>query len=73
MHGWLGVAPEPALGAGAMLLTVTFLSIIPVGLIWSRFEKVSLKSVAIESEHTEEEILLGHPPIGEESTVRPSV
>jgi len=47
MHAWLGVAPEPALGAGAMLLTVTFLAIIPVGLIWSRFEHVSLKAVAV--------------------------
>ena len=73
MHGWLGVAPEPALGAGAMLLIVTFLSIIPVGLIWSRFERVSLKSVAAESEHVEEEILLGRTPIVEESTVPPSV
>ncbi len=57
MHGWLGVAPEPALGAGAMLLVVTFLSIVPVGLIWSRFEHVSLKSVAEESEHAEETAL----------------
>jgi glycosyltransferase 2 family protein len=72
MHGWLGVAPEPALGAGAMLLTVTFLSIIPVGFIWSRFERVSLKSVAVESEHAEEALLLGHTPIVEESTVPPS-
>jgi glycosyltransferase 2 family protein len=72
MHGWLGVAPEPALGAGTMLLVVSFLSIVPVGLIWSRFEHVSLKSVAVESEHTEEALLLGHAPIIEESTVPPS-
>jgi glycosyltransferase 2 family protein len=72
MHGWLGVAPEPALGAGAMLLVVTFLSVIPVGLVWSRFEHVSLKSVAVESEHAEEALLLGHTPIVEESTVPPS-
>jgi uncharacterized membrane protein YbhN (UPF0104 family) len=72
MHAWLGVAPEPALGAGAMLLTVTFLSIIPVGLIWSRFEHVSLKSVAAESEHAEEALVIGHTPIVEESTVPPS-
>jgi glycosyltransferase 2 family protein len=73
MHGWLGVAPEPALGAGAMLLVVSFLSIIPVGLIWSRFEHVSLKSVAVESEHAEEAILSGHTRIAEESIVPPSV
>ena len=60
MHAWLGVAPEPALGAGAMLLVVSFLSVVPAGLIWSRFEHVSLRAVAAESEHAEEEVLLGH-------------
>ncbi len=54
MQKVFGVAPEPALGAGAMLLVVTFMSIIPVGLIWARFEHVSLKRVATESEHAEE-------------------
>ncbi|HEY0797324.1 MAG TPA: lysylphosphatidylglycerol synthase transmembrane domain-containing protein [Acidisarcina sp.] len=49
MHTIFGVAPEPALGAGAMLLVVSFMSIIPVGLIWARFEHVSLKKVAAES------------------------
>jgi glycosyltransferase 2 family protein len=72
MHGWLKVAPEPALGAGAMLLVVTFLSIIPVGLIWSRFERVSLKAVAVESEQAEEELIFEHKPVGEETTVPPS-
>ncbi len=62
MHGWLNVAPEPALGAGAMLLVVTFLSIVPAGLIWSRFEHVSLKQVASESERAEEDILEGKRP-----------
>jgi uncharacterized membrane protein YbhN (UPF0104 family) len=66
MHAWLGVAVEPALGAGAMLLVVTFLSVIPIGLIWSRFEQVSLKQVAEESERAEEAIALGetaHPEV----------
>ncbi len=45
-----GAAPESSLGAGAMLLIVTFLSVIPAGLIWSRFEHVSLKKVTEESE-----------------------
>lgn len=70
--GLLGVPQEQAAAAGAMLLVVTFLSIIPVGLVWSRFEHVSLKSVAVESEHAEETMLLGHTPIVEESTVPPS-
>ncbi len=51
MQGFFNVAPEPALGAGAMLLLVTFMSIIPVGLVWSRFERVSLHKLAQESEH----------------------
>ena len=69
MHAWLGVAPEPALGAGAMLLVVSFLSIVPVGLVWSRFEHVSLKRVAEESEHAEETIALGKAPLESELPV----
>lgn len=53
MQTVFGVAPEPALGAGAMILIVSFLSIIPVGLIWARFEHVSLKKVAAESGEAE--------------------
>jgi hypothetical protein len=60
MQGFFGVAPEPALGAGTMLLVVTFMSIIPVGLIWSRFEHVSLKKLTEESEEAGEAILEGH-------------
>jgi hypothetical protein len=72
MHAWLGVEPEPALGAGAMLLVVSFLSIVPIGLIWSRFEHVSLKQVAEESEHAEEAILLGESGVeAEVSLPRP--
>ncbi len=73
LHGWLGVPQEPATGAAAMLLVVSFLSIIPVGLIWSRFEHVSLRTVAAESEQTEEAMLLGEDPVIAESTVPPSV
>lgn len=71
MHAWLGVAAEPALGSGAMLLVVTFLSVIPVGLIWSRFEHVSLKSVTAESEQAEESALLDRDPAAVESTAPP--
>ena len=44
------VAPEPATACAAMLLIVTFLGIVPVGLIWAQFEHVSLRKVAVESE-----------------------
>jgi glycosyltransferase 2 family protein len=49
------VAPEPALGCGAMLLIVTFLSVVPLGLVWARFEHVSLKQASEQSEHLAEE------------------
>ncbi|GGH15905.1 lysylphosphatidylglycerol synthase transmembrane domain-containing protein [Silvibacterium dinghuense] len=45
------VAPEPALGCGAVLLLVTFMSVIPLGLVWAQIEHVSLKQVSEESEH----------------------
>lgn len=55
MQAVFGVDWEPALGCGAMLLVVTFMSIIPVGLVWSRFDHVSLKRVVEESEHARQE------------------
>jgi hypothetical protein len=51
-----GAAPEASTACAATLLLVTFLSIIPVGLIWARFEHVSLRAVAAESEHQAEEL-----------------
>jgi glycosyltransferase 2 family protein len=45
---------EPALACGAMLLIVTFMCVIPVGLVWARVEHVSLKKISEQSEH------LGH-------------
>jgi glycosyltransferase 2 family protein len=56
MQSLLGVAWEPALGCGAMLLVVTFLSVVPIGLVWAHFENVSLRKVTEESEHVAEEI-----------------
>lgn len=50
MKGLFDVPPEPALGCGAMLLVVTFLFVIPLGLVWARFEHVSLKKISEESE-----------------------
>jgi uncharacterized protein (TIRG00374 family) len=54
MSGFFGVAAEPATACAATLLLVTFLGIAPVGLIWARFEHVSLRKIAAESEHAEE-------------------
>jgi hypothetical protein len=51
----VGASAEAATACAATLLLVTFLSIIPVGLIWARFEHVSLRKITAESEHAGEE------------------
>ena len=56
LSSFFGVAPEPATACAATLLLVTFLGIVPVGLIWAQFEHVSLRKVAAESEHAGEGI-----------------
>jgi hypothetical protein len=56
LTSFFGVAPEAATASAATLLLVTFLCIIPVGLIWAQFEKISLRSVTTESEHAGGEI-----------------
>jgi hypothetical protein len=54
--GIVHVAPEPATACAATILLITFLSIVPVGLVWARFEHVSLRKIAAESGRQEEEI-----------------
>jgi uncharacterized protein (TIRG00374 family) len=61
MSGFFGVAPEPATACAATLLAVTFLGIVPVGLIWARFEHVSIRKVAAESEHAEGALAVDEP------------
>ena len=50
MHAFYGAPIEAATACGAVLLFITFLSIIPAGLIYSQIEDVSLKKVTEESE-----------------------
>jgi uncharacterized protein (TIRG00374 family) len=57
----LGASAEAATACAAMLLLVTFLSIIPVGLIWAQFEHVSLRKITVESEHAGEELADDEP------------
>jgi glycosyltransferase 2 family protein len=54
--GIVHVPLEPATACAATILLITFLSIVPVGLVWARFEHVSLRKIAEESEHKEEEL-----------------
>ena len=42
----LGAAPEAATACAATLLLVTFLGIAPIGLVWARFEHVSIRKIA---------------------------
>jgi uncharacterized membrane protein YbhN (UPF0104 family) len=53
LTGILGADAEAATACAATLLLVTFLGIVPVGLIWARFEHVSLRKVTTESEQAE--------------------
>jgi len=53
----LGVAPEAATACGLTLYVVTFLTVIPAGLVFARVEHVSLRNVAKASE-AEEEVLV---------------
>ena len=56
MHEFYGAPIEAATACGALLLLVTFLCIIPTGLVYSRVEHINLKKIASESEAA------GHAP-----------
>ena len=51
-----GMTPETAMACAATLLLVSFLCIVPTGLIWAQFENISLRKVTVESERIEEEL-----------------
>jgi uncharacterized membrane protein YbhN (UPF0104 family) len=52
--GFFNVSAEAATACAAMLLLITFLGIVPVGLVWAQLENVSLRRVTAESEVAEE-------------------
>jgi glycosyltransferase 2 family protein len=54
IRNFFGAAAEASMGCAATLLVVTFLGIVPVGLLWARFDHVSLVQVTEESEHAGE-------------------
>jgi uncharacterized membrane protein YbhN (UPF0104 family) len=56
ISGILGAKAEVATACAATLLVVTFLGIVPVGLLWAHFDHVSLRKVALESEHASEDL-----------------
>ncbi len=67
----LHVGPEAATACGLTLFAVTFLSVIPAGLIFARVEQVSLSNIAKASE-AEEELDSLHPAADEQCEVQPS-
>ena len=56
ISSFFGAGAEASTACAAMLLLVSFLSIVPVGLIWAQIEHVSLRKVAAESGHAGEEL-----------------
>jgi hypothetical protein len=52
--GFFGVPLEPATACAASLLLITFLGIVPVGLVWAQIDNISLRKIAAQSERAEE-------------------
>lgn len=61
LQGIFGVAKEPALGSSAVLLIVTYLSILPAGLIWARVDRVSLRKITKETEDSVQRSAVSDP------------
>jgi glycosyltransferase 2 family protein len=61
MASFFGASPEASTACAATLLLVTFLSIVPVGLIWARFEHVSLRKITEESGHAGDVLTVDEP------------
>lgn len=57
LSGILGSSIEASTACAVLLLVVTFMGIIPVGLIWAQFEKISLRQVAKESDEAKAEVI----------------
>lgn len=56
ISGFYGAAPEAATACAAAILLVTFLGIVPIGLVWAQFEHVNLRRVTQESEHAGDDL-----------------
>jgi hypothetical protein len=59
LQRFYNIPVEIALACGAGITFVTFLCIVPAGLVWSRFEHISLRQVSEVSEHEAEELSTG--------------
>ncbi len=57
IHAFFNVEREAAWACSTMLLVDTFLSVLPVGLVWAQFTHVNLRKIAVESEHAGDELV----------------
>jgi glycosyltransferase 2 family protein len=53
ISNFFGVTREASVACATALLLVTFLAVIPVGLIWAQFEHISFRKITHESEAAE--------------------
>ncbi|MGA8090113.1 MAG: lysylphosphatidylglycerol synthase transmembrane domain-containing protein [Terracidiphilus sp.] len=56
------VSAEASMACAATLLLVTFIGVIPIGLVWAQFDHISLRKVTHESEEEAEHISADPPP-----------
>jgi hypothetical protein len=61
LSGLFDVPPEMAASCGILLWLVTFAAVVPVGLLLSHHERLSLRKLSEESHHAEE-AEMGQPP-----------
>lgn len=74
LHGIFALSPELSISCGMMLWLVTFMSVIPAGLLLAHREHVSLTRLEEESEEEAHEIVsgkVGDSPEGSEGHPRP--
>ncbi len=65
----IGATPEASTACAASLLLVTFIGVIPVGLIWAQSEHISLRKVTHESEEEAEHIPAETSPVANPDTL----
>ncbi len=61
-----GIPSDLAASAGLMLWLVTFMSVIPAGLLFARVERVSMKDLASRSEAAEDVAIHEAATVGEQ-------
>lgn len=61
MASFYNVGSEASTACAAMLLIVSFLGVVPFGLVWAQVDNISLRGIAKESEQAEEGLAAAQP------------